>query len=137
MNNATLIYDGECGLCRRAADWVDLNTVPGSVELLPCQDPARAERFPHIATEDCLTAMQLVDGDGSVYSGERAIPHILARSHRRRWRLLALLFHVPGVTLLARPVYALIARNRLALTSFFVTKPPRQGAACDSKEDCE
>lgn len=136
MNTATLIYDGECGLCRRAADWVDLNTVPGSVELLPCQDPARPERFPGIATEDCLTAMQLVEADGVVYPGERALPRILARSYRRRWRLLALLMGVPGALFLAKPVYRLVARNRLALSSFFTHRSER-GAACRLDRDCD
>ena len=135
MNNATLIYDGECGLCRRAADWVDLNTVPGSIELLPCQEPARAKRFPEIATEDCLSAMQLVEVGGAVYSGERALPHILAHALKRRWRMLALLLRVPGVLLLARPVYALVARNRSALSSFFVRRAPRE--ACGVDEKCE
>ena len=134
--SSTLIFDGDCGMCQRAARWVDHNTVPGSIELLPCQDAARPERFPSIATEDCLASMQLVTSDGRVHAGERAFPHILAQALKRRWRLLGTLLRIPGVLLLARPVYALIARNRLALSSFFITKSPK-GRSCGVDGKCE
>lgn len=125
----TLLYDGDCPLCRRAAGWVRANTRPGAVDPVPCQDPDRAVRFPQVSDADCMAAMQLVQHDGVVHAGERALPHLLGQATQRRWRVVGRLLRIPGVLWVARPIYALIARNRLALSSFFVRKEPG-GPAC-------
>src|SRR5690606_33409872 len=125
---------GECPMCRRTAAWVTAHAAPDSIELLTCQDESRSARFPDISTDDCMTAMQLVEPDGRVCAGERALPGILART--RGWRWAAPLLRLPGVMLAARPVYALVARNRLALSSLFIAKDP-DGAACGLDGDCK
>ena len=114
MDRAVLIYDGECPLCSGAAAWVEGNARPGAVETVPCQSPERARRFPDVGEADCMKAMQLVTADGTRYSGDRAIPHVLQLM--KGWRWLAWVFSVPGVSLLAPYASRWVADHRQALS---------------------
>lgn len=111
---AVLIYDGDCGLCGASVRWVKRNSQEGAFEFVACQSPQRRQRFPHITEETCMQAMVLVLPDGRQFTGSDAAPHILRRTRRLRW--LACLFTVPGVSLVARPVYRWIARRRGAIS---------------------
>ena len=127
-----LLYDGECPMCLRARDWIAAHATTGAIELMPCQDPGRLGRAPQVSDAACMAAMQLVMPDGRVFAGERAVPHILSATPGYRW--LGALMRFPGVLLLARPVYALIARNRLAISALFVKRAP--GDSCAIDKDC-
>ena len=103
-------------MCRASALWLMRRALAGGAqafEILPCRSPVRRARFPQIAEEACLGAMQLVLPEGRVLSGADAVPEILARIPR--WRWLARLFDLPGTRPLARRVYGWIARNRMKL----------------------
>lgn len=112
---AVLIYDGECAMCRASALWLMRRALSaGRLEILPCRSEARLERFPQVAEEACLTAMQLVLPDGRVRAGADAVPELLRRI--RGWGWLAGVFDLPGIRPLARRVYAWVARNRMRLS---------------------
>ena len=112
---AVLIYDGECSMCRASALWLmRLALGGGALEILPCRSPVRRVRYPFIADETCMAAMQLVLPDGRVLAGADAAPEILHRIPR--WRWLAVLFALPGARPVARHAYAWIARNRMRLS---------------------
>ena len=81
---ATLVYDGECAICRGAADWVRRNAMPDAFEYLSCHSEELTRRFPAVAREACLQAMHLVLPDGRVLVGEKAAPEILSRLKARR-----------------------------------------------------
>lgn len=132
MDRAVLIYDGNCPLCLRARDWVAKRARAGSVEFLTCQSEERVARFPGIAEEACLEAVQLVLADGAVYAGAEALPHILRRM--RGWRWLAGVVCAPGIAVLMPPVYRWVARRRSALSVFFVKK--QAGPRCRAGGDC-
>lgn len=117
---ATLIYDGDCPLCLKAVAWIHANAQPNTVDSITCQSEERAERFPQMVEAHCMEAMQLVMPDGTVYAGDEALPVLL--SMLRRWRWLARLFRVPGVTLLAPHAYGFIARNRHIFSVFVAHK---------------
>jgi predicted DCC family thiol-disulfide oxidoreductase YuxK len=95
-------------------DWLKSRALPGGLRFLASQDPARPKEFPQVSEEACRAAMQLVLPDGRVYAGELALPHILRALPR--WRMAAWIFVIPGVNVVARFVYRLIARNRYRLT---------------------
>ena len=105
-----LIYDGDCPVCAKGADWVKSRSLPEMFEFLPCLSEERARRFPLIGEEECLRAMHLVLHDGTVLVGERAVPEILRRMRRHRWA--AALFRLPGVGILSRAFYRWFATNR-------------------------
>jgi predicted DCC family thiol-disulfide oxidoreductase YuxK len=104
----TLIYDGECGLCRRAVDRVRAWDRSGRFTYVAFQDPA-VERF-GIALPALAAAMHLVLPDGRVFAGADAVPQILRRLPGKGW--LAWMFVVPGVLPVARRAYRRIAERR-------------------------
>jgi predicted DCC family thiol-disulfide oxidoreductase YuxK len=61
-----------------------------------------------------MTAMQLVLPGGRTLSGADAVPELLRRIRGLGW--LATVFALPGARLLARRVYAWIAKNRMRLS---------------------
>ena len=112
---AVLIYDAECPMCRAAALWLMRLALSGhALQILPCRSPLRAERFPAISEDACMTAMQLALPDGRVLAGADAVPELLRRIHGLGW--LASVFALPGMRPIARRVYAWIARNRMRIS---------------------
>ncbi len=115
MEIATLVYDGECAMCRASALWLMRRAqASGALEILPCRSPVRRERFPRLTDTQCMTAMQLVLADGRVLAGADAVPELLKRV--RGWRHVAAVFALPGVRPIARRVYAWVARNRMRIS---------------------
>ena len=112
---ATLVYDAECAMCRASALWLMRRAIrAGRLEILPCRSPVRRARFPQIAEEACLTAMQLVLPDGRVLAGADAVPELLRRV--RGWRHVAWVFGLAPVRPLSRRVYGWVARNRMKIS---------------------
>jgi predicted DCC family thiol-disulfide oxidoreductase YuxK len=97
----------------------------GALEILPCRSEPRRRRYPQIAEEACLTAMQLVLPDGRVLAGADAVPELLRRIRGLGW--VATVFALPGVRSLSRRVYAWIAANRLRISCALGPRGPRQG----------
>jgi predicted DCC family thiol-disulfide oxidoreductase YuxK len=108
----TLIYDGECGFCRRSVDLVLRWDRAHRLRVVPFQDQARVAAF-GIPLPALAAAMHLVVPDGRVFAGADAAPHILRLLPGKRW--LAWVFRVPGVLPVARRVYAWMARRRRCL----------------------
>src|SRR3989440_10868206 len=110
-DHATLIYDGECGFCRRAADLVRRWDREQRIVLVPFQDQARVAAF-GIPLPALAAAMHLVlpPPDGRVFAGADAAPEILKLLPRRRW--LAWPFRLPGVLPVARRVYGWLGQQR-------------------------
>jgi predicted DCC family thiol-disulfide oxidoreductase YuxK len=86
----------------------------GTLEILPCRSGVRRTRFPQVAEEACMSAMQLVLADGRVLSGADAVPELLRRI--RGWGWVAGMFALPGARPVGRRVYAWIARNRMRIS---------------------
>jgi predicted DCC family thiol-disulfide oxidoreductase YuxK len=108
----TLIYDGECGLCRTWVDRVRRWDREHRLAALPLQDRTRVAAF-GITLPALAAAMHLVLPDGRVFAGADAAPELLRLLPGKRW--LARAFGIPGVLPLARRVYARIARRRRCL----------------------
>jgi predicted DCC family thiol-disulfide oxidoreductase YuxK len=115
----TLIYDGECGLCRQAVALLRRWDREQALRFVPFQDGPAVARF-GIALPALAAAMHLVLPDGRVYAGADAAPELLRLFPGKRW--LARLFRVPGVLPLARRGYAWIAARRHCLVRGI---PPR------------
>ena len=106
---ATLIYDGECGLCSDAVRLLRRWDRAGSLDFVPFQDAAAVARF-GIAPPALAAAMHLILPDGRVFAGADATPELARLLPGKAW--LAPLYRVPGVRLGARRVYAWIAARR-------------------------
>jgi predicted DCC family thiol-disulfide oxidoreductase YuxK len=108
----TLIYDGECGLCRETVTLLSRWDPTGRVTVIPFQDQDRVSAF-RIPTPALAAAMHLVLPDGRVLAGADAAPELLRLLPGKAW--LALVFRVPGIMPVARRVYAWIAQRRHCL----------------------
>jgi len=108
----TLVYDGECGLCRQCVDLVRRWDREHRLATVPFQDQARVAGF-EIPLPALAAAMHLVLPDGAVFAGADAAPQILRLLPGKRW--LAPVFRIPGALPVARWLYARIAARRRCL----------------------
>jgi predicted DCC family thiol-disulfide oxidoreductase YuxK len=106
----TLIYDGECDLCRSLAARLAVWDREHRIALVPFQDEGAVAGF-GIGLPALAAAMHLVLPDGRTFTGADAIPELLRLlpGPTRWWRVL---FAVPGVRPIARGVYRRVAERR-------------------------
>src|ERR1700676_2320989 len=105
-----LVYDGDCHFCRLWVGRGQQITGP-SVDYLPSQHPEISRRFPQIPPQNYDRAVQLIDGDGSVYSGAEAVFCTLAANPAYSW-LLRTYQSVPAVASFTEGVYNFVANHR-------------------------
>jgi predicted DCC family thiol-disulfide oxidoreductase YuxK len=110
MADLTVLYDGNCGLCRASVARARRLDCRRRIEFLDLHDPSAQMRFPQIDREVAMRWMQAVDARGRVWSGADAWARIGLLLPG--WNLLAWILVIPGVRWVAAKVYALIARNR-------------------------
>src|SRR2546423_13783016 len=79
-----LIYDGECGICRKAVDLLRRWDRERALQYVPFQDEATVREF-GIALPALAAAMHLVFPDRRVFARADAIPPLLRLLPRRGW----------------------------------------------------
>lgn len=72
-----LVFDGDCGFCTWAANWIGRVDRRQRVRLIACQDPTVRDRT-QLARSDCLAAAWAVEPSGQRYRGAGAINAALA-----------------------------------------------------------
>ena len=104
----TLIYDGDCGICKY---WVRYwrGLTRGRVDYRAYQDAAGD--YPHIALDAFRRAIQFIEPDGQVYSGAAATYRVLRYAPGLGWWWW-LYTHVPGFAPAAEWAYQFFARRR-------------------------
>jgi leader peptidase (prepilin peptidase)/N-methyltransferase len=109
----TLIFDGDCGICRA---WVDYwHQLTGELVLYrPYQEAGKD--FPHIPLEEFKRAMQLVEPDGKTYAGAAATFRLLTYAPARSWWWW-LYGYVPGFAPVTEAAYSFISKRRGLLAS--------------------
>jgi predicted DCC family thiol-disulfide oxidoreductase YuxK len=105
-----MIFDGECSFCRAWIRRWQYTTGP-TVTFLPSQDPTVRAQFPELPAEKFSQAVQLIENDGSVYSGAEAVFRLLAARPATSWPLW-LYRHLPGGDAVAEWSYRLVASHR-------------------------
>jgi predicted DCC family thiol-disulfide oxidoreductase YuxK len=105
-----MVFDGDCNFCtlwiRR---WQQMTG--DRVDYLPAQDPRVPEQFPEIPREQFDTAVQLIESDGTVYSGAQAVFRTLAHSPRRQWPM-RVYESTPAFADITEWAYRRVASNR-------------------------
>jgi len=111
MAEHTLVFDGDCAFCTTTARWLQRH-VPTTAAVLPWQ---RTDLGPLGLTPDqCEQAVQWVEPvDGTVRrsAGALAFAHYL-QSATGPWRWAGRVLASAPLQMVARPVYAGVARNR-------------------------
>jgi predicted DCC family thiol-disulfide oxidoreductase YuxK len=108
LTPATVIYDGDCGMCRDAIRLLRRWDRAGALRYVAFQDAA-SQGF-GIPLPALAAALHLVLPDGRVFAGADAAPEIAKLLPGKRW--LGYLYEVPGIRPLARRVYASLAARR-------------------------
>lgn len=120
MESATLIYDVECPLCRRAATWALERARNDLLSTMSCQSEERILAFPDMEQDLCESAPQLVLADGRAFSGDALIPPLLDRL--KGWHLVGAILCLPVLNLMAPFAYRTLARNRKILSVLIYQK---------------
>jgi predicted DCC family thiol-disulfide oxidoreductase YuxK len=110
MAGLTVLFDGQCALCRASAARVRRLDSRKSIDLLDLHEPSALQRFPQVDREEAMKWMVAVDPEGHTYKGADAWARIGLLLPG--WNLLAWILLVPGIHWLARKIYAWIAANR-------------------------
>ena len=109
-----LIYDGDCGFCRR---WIERwRQITGDrIDYVPYQETTI--HFPNITEREFQSSVQLVEPDGKVYRGAEAVFRSLATASSYRW-LLGLYLLLGIFRFLSEKLYRLVAKNRALFSKF-------------------
>jgi predicted DCC family thiol-disulfide oxidoreductase YuxK len=110
MHVLTVLYDPQCGLCRRAHEW--LREQPKLIELvfIPCKSEEARRRYPHLDHELTQTDRTLVSDDGAIYFGPKAWLMVLwALTRYRDW---AYRLSSPELLPTTKRVVSLVSQNR-------------------------
>ncbi len=105
-----LIFDGDCGFCRRwAARW--RRATGEAVDYMPFQDETVAQQYPEIPRGDFEQAIHLLLPDGAVHTGADAVFRSLAAGGAERW-LFWCYRKVPPFAALTEWLYEQVAAHR-------------------------
>lgn len=102
-----VIFDGQCGFCRRRVEWLRKHT-KSDLEILAWQE-ADLELFA-LTKEQCQERVQWVR-ESEHASGGAAIARCL-QGCGQPWRILGSMMRLPGVRSLAEIGYRIVAANR-------------------------
>ncbi|HVA66001.1 MAG TPA: lipase maturation factor family protein [Elusimicrobiota bacterium] len=108
MKRPVLVFDGDCGFCRRWV-WRWQSLTGDKVEYASYQ--SAGARFPQIAPERFSGAVHLIEPGGRASSGAEAVFRLLDSAAGRRWPMF-LYRRVPGVARASEAFYAFVARHR-------------------------
>lgn len=110
LSRPVLIYDGTCAFCRAWVGRIRRWDRHDRIDLVPAAGRSSVQGLPPLADEQLDAAMHLVLPDGRVLAGGQAIPELLRLLPGGR--LPRILFHIPGVPLVADRAYDWVARRR-------------------------
>jgi len=103
-----LIYDGECGFCKRSARWIE-QRLPAGTPVVPWQSlDLDAVGLTRAQVE---SAAWWLDRRGGPHGGHLAIGRALVAA-RGGWPVVGALILVPPFRWLAAPAYRWVANNR-------------------------
>ena len=113
MTRLYVLYDGHCGLCRQAKQWLEREPVCVPLVLIPSGSEEAVRRFPEVVTDD----LAVISDAGQVWTGDRAFLMCLwaLRDYRDWSRRLS----APALLPLARQAFALISSGRFAVSALF------------------
>lgn len=106
----TVLFDGDCPLCRRSVESLRVRDLAGVLDFIPAQDPRMEEAFPWISREALAASIHLVGPADETWEGAGAFEELARILPGFGW--LAPLFRLPFARPVARGLYRLVARNR-------------------------
>jgi predicted DCC family thiol-disulfide oxidoreductase YuxK len=114
MERDLVLWDADCGFCRRSAAWAAQKDTQRRLEFVPYQEAPSPPMTPDLAAA-CERAMHVVKTDGTILRAGRAALYVLgAIGWRRRARVLSW----PPLVWFVELGYFIVARNRRFFSRF-------------------
>ena len=120
VTSITIVYDAACGLCTRAKDWITQQAPLVALQFVPSGSSEASRRFPHLPADE----LAVVANTGEVWLGNHA--WIVCLWALRGYRDLALRLTSPLLVLMAREAFAVVSRNRYALSGMLRLRNERE-----------
>jgi predicted DCC family thiol-disulfide oxidoreductase YuxK len=105
---ALLLWDGECGFCRRSVAWAERRDTAHAFQAVPYQQAPSPPMTPELRAA-CSRAVHLVTPGGTVLRAGRACLWVLERTG---YPLLSRVLALPPLVWAVELGYWLVARNR-------------------------
>ena len=109
----TVLYDPECGLCRRSHAWLIEQSKLLELNFVPCASDEARQRFPQLNHDLTKNDLTVIGDNGAVYFGPKAWLMVLwALTRYREWsyRLAS-----PELLPTTKRVVSAISQNRYQL----------------------
>src|SRR2546423_624064 len=110
-----ILWDGECGFCRRASEWVRQKDRRGVFRVTPYQEAPTPPMTPDLAAA-CERAVHVIKADGTVLRAGRASLFILEQIG---WGGLARVLTYPPFIWMVEAIYRIVAKNRPFFSNLF------------------
>jgi predicted DCC family thiol-disulfide oxidoreductase YuxK len=120
VKGITIVYDGACGLCTGAKDWISRQQPLVPIDFLASGSSEARLRFPQLPAGE----LAVVADTGDVWLGNRA--WIVCLWALQGYRELALKLTNPLLVLMARQASTLVSGNRYALSSLLDLRNERE-----------
>jgi predicted DCC family thiol-disulfide oxidoreductase YuxK len=120
VTSITIVYDAACGLCTRAKDWITQQAPLVGLQFVPSGSSEAWRRFPQLPAGE----LAVVANTGEVWLGNHA--WIVCLWALRGYRDLALRLTSPLLVLMAREAFAVVSRNRHALSGMLRLRNERE-----------
>jgi len=105
---ALLLWDGDCGFCRRSVLWAERHDTGHAFQAVPYQQAPSPPMTPELRAA-CSRAVHLLTPEGRVLRAGKACLWVLARIG---YPVLARVLAVPPLVWVVELGYWLVARNR-------------------------
>ena len=115
MSGQTLVlWDGDCGFCRRSVEWVLRKDAAGAIRAVPYQEAPSPPMTPELRAA-CSHAVHVITPEGRTLRAGRACLDVLGRIGFPFW---ARLLSIPPLVWAVEVGYWLVARNRMLASRF-------------------
>ncbi len=72
MQSLTVLYDPDCGLCRRAHSWLSEQVKLVDLVFVSCASDEARKRFPQLNHDMTRSDLTVIGNDGAVFLGPKA-----------------------------------------------------------------
>ncbi|HEY70958.1 MAG TPA: DUF393 domain-containing protein [Anaerolineae bacterium] len=110
-----VFYDGNCGICQSFASWLMGLDQTRRLSLVAYQQIAPSELPAALTPQMTQQAMHLLDSQGNLYRGARAVFEAM-RSLPGFWGCLGAVFSNRLTSTIAEPFYRLVANHRTTIS---------------------